>query len=81
MGLTPFDGSFFAPGFTDYRLRIFYQTYDVTNLLHEGENQLLATVGKGYYNGYCGYSGPMKYGEQNSFYGTHDRYLHRWKQG
>ena len=34
------DGSFFAPGFTDYRLRIFYQTYDVTNLLHEGENQL-----------------------------------------
>ena len=63
------DGSFFAPGFTDYRLRIFYQTYDVTNLLHEGENQLLATVGKGYYNGYCGYSGPMKYGEQNSFMG------------
>ncbi len=29
-----------------YRLRIFYQTYDVTNLLPEGENQLLATVGK-----------------------------------
>ena len=63
------DDSFFAPGFTDYRLRIFYQTYDVTKLLHEGDNQLLAVVGKGYYSGYCGYSGPMKYGEQNSFLG------------
>lgn len=60
------DESFYAPGFTDYRLRIFYQTYDVTSLLHGGENQILAVVGKGYYNGYCGYSGPMKYGEQNS---------------
>lgn len=61
------DDSFYAPGFTDYRLRIFYQTFDVTKLLHEGENQIFATIGKGYYNGYCGYSGPMKYGEQNSF--------------
>ena len=61
------DEAFYHPGFTDYRRRIAYQTFDVTQLLHCGDNTLLATVTKGYYSGYCGYSGPMKYGEQNSF--------------
>jgi alpha-L-rhamnosidase len=58
---------FFNPGFTDYRLRIQYQTFDVTKHLQQGENTLLAIVGKGYYSGYCGYSGPMVYGEENTF--------------
>lgn len=64
---TAADASFYAPGFTDYRLRICYQTYDITGLIHQGSNRILAMVGKGYYSGYCGYSGPMKYGEQSSF--------------
>lgn len=61
------DDAFFHPGFTDYRLRIAYQTFDVTQFLRQGINRILATVTKGYYSGYCGYSGPMNYGEQNSF--------------
>lgn len=60
---------FFAPGFTDYRLRIPYQTYDVTDLLRDGENELIAVVAKGYYSGFCGYSGAQVYGEQSSFIG------------
>lgn len=64
---TPVDETFYKPGFTDYRLRICYQTFDVTALLRPGVNRILAVVGKGYYSGYCGYSGPMKYGEQSSF--------------
>lgn len=64
---SPADACFFHPGFTDYRLRICYQTFDVTSLMKPGLNRILAMVGKGYYSGYCGYSGPMKYGEQNSF--------------
>ena len=60
---------FFNPGFTDYRLRIQYQTFDVTSMLKDGANAILATVGKGHYSGFCGYSGAMKYGFENSFIG------------
>ncbi|MBQ8637704.1 MAG: family 78 glycoside hydrolase catalytic domain [Lachnospiraceae bacterium] len=61
------DDAFYHPGFTDYRKRIAYQTFDVTQLMHTGVNRILATVSKGYYGGYCGYSGPLNYGEQSSF--------------
>jgi alpha-L-rhamnosidase len=37
-----------APGWTSYTKRLQYQEYDVTNLLME-DNQLLVTVGKGWY--------------------------------
>ncbi|NLZ80185.1 MAG: family 78 glycoside hydrolase catalytic domain [Clostridiales bacterium] len=58
---------FFNPGFTDYRLRIQYQTFDVTSMFRNGSNVVGATVGKGYYSGYCGYSGALNYGEESSF--------------
>ncbi len=38
------------PGWTDYRDRIFYSTYDVTPLLTRGENALGAMLGNGWYN-------------------------------
>ncbi len=60
-------GDFYAPGFTDYRLRIQYQTYDVTDMIREGRNVIGATVCKGYYSGFCGYSGCGIYGEENAF--------------
>ena len=43
-----------TPGWTDYDRRIQYQTYDVTDLLHEGENVLAAVVATGWYSGYAG---------------------------
>lgn len=62
--------TFLNPGFTDYRKRIFYQTYDVTECLTEGKHVLGAVVAKGYYTGYVGYTvAPMVYGEQNTFIG------------
>ncbi len=64
---TRLDDSYYNPGFTDYRLRIPYQTFDISDLVKTGLNRILVTVAKGYYSGYCGYAGPMKYGEQNSF--------------
>ncbi len=39
----------FAPGFTSYYHRIQLQEYDVTVLLHEGENELCITVGDGWW--------------------------------
>lgn len=48
-------GSFYmAPGYTDYRKRIQYQTYDVTKLLREGENELTVLLADGWYRGSCG---------------------------
>ncbi len=38
-----------APGWTDYRARLYYQTYDVTAMLHKGENALGALLGDGWY--------------------------------
>jgi alpha-L-rhamnosidase len=45
------------PGFTDYRLRIPYETYDVSTLLRAGENVLTAEVADGWWSGYLGFTG------------------------
>ena len=38
-----------TPEFTDYRKRVLYQTYDVTNLLANGSNAIGAILGDGWY--------------------------------
>jgi len=43
-----------APGWTDYRRRMQYQTYDVTELLRVGNNAVGAILGDGWYAGYVG---------------------------
>ena len=43
-----------APGHTDYRKRIQYQTYDVTDLLNNGKNTITASLADGWYRGSCG---------------------------
>lgn len=58
---------FYNPGFTDYRKRIQYQTYDVSEFIRIGDNSIGAVVAKGYYTGHVGYSPSMIYGKQNSF--------------
>ncbi|GHF53797.1 alpha-L-rhamnosidase [Amycolatopsis bartoniae] len=46
-----------APGWTSYRHRLRYQTYDVTPLLSEGENSLDVTLGNGWFRGRLGWTG------------------------
>ncbi len=46
-----------APGWTSYDHRLRYQTYDVTALLHDGENVLGALLGEGWYRGRLGFGG------------------------
>ena len=43
-----------APGHTDYRKRVQYQTYDVIGLLKPGENELTVQLADGWYRGSCG---------------------------
>ena len=38
-----------APGWTDYKEKLYYQTYDVTPMLHQGENAIGALLGDGWY--------------------------------
>lgn len=52
-----------APGWTDYRTRVQYQTYDVTDLLADGGNAIGVMLGHGWYAGNVGLVGPHVYGE------------------
>lgn len=54
----------FTPGWTDYRKRVQYQMYDVTELLTEGENALGAILGDGWYCGNVEWRGRQLYGER-----------------
>ena len=56
-----------APGWTDYDKRIYYQTYDVTGLLREGENALGAMLSDGWYCGHIGLTGRQNYGKAAEF--------------
>lgn len=54
-----------APGYTDYRKRVQYQTYDVTSLLRAGENIWTVQLADGWYRGCCGAWGLVnQYGTQ-----------------
>ena len=58
-----------APGVTDYRKRVQYQTYDVTELVRNGENALTVQLADGWYRGSCG-----AWGLKNQ-YGTETKLL------
>lgn len=54
-----------APGHTDYTKRIQLQTYDVTDLLNDGENEITVELADGWYRGSCGAWGlKNQYGTQ-----------------
>ena len=44
-----------TPGWTSYKKRLQYQTYDVTNLLKTGANAIGVTLGSGWYRGVIGF--------------------------
>ncbi len=53
----------FTPGWTSYRHRIQYQTFNVTGLITNGANALAVTLGDGWYRGYLGW------GDRRNVYG------------
>lgn len=52
-----------TPGWTSYKHRLQYQTYDVTTLVQRGENAIGALLGDGWYRGFLGFQ------TQRNFYG------------
>ena len=68
-----------APEWTDYDKRLQYQTYDLTDALHKGENVLSAVLADGWY---LGELGPVRWQWENAFplrgfYGTDRRLIAR----
>lgn len=57
-------GDVFAPGWTEYRNRVQYQAYDVTNLLRVGANVLGVVLGDGWAVGHIGWHHRQTYFEQ-----------------
>lgn len=53
-----------APGWTDYKARVQYQTYDVTSLLKRGGNAIGATLAPGWFSGHLASFGPGHYGKR-----------------
>jgi alpha-L-rhamnosidase len=56
-----------APGWTDYAKRVQYQTYDVTDLLQNGDNALGAILGDGWYCGRLNFNPRQNYGDRPKF--------------
>ena len=54
----------FAPGWTDYRKRVYYHTYDVTAFLQPGENVIGVILGDGWYSGHVAEKDRQFYGER-----------------
>lgn len=58
-----------APGHTDYTKRIQLQTYDVTELINSGSNDLTVDLADGWYRGSCGAWGiKNQYGTQTKLF-------------
>ena len=60
---------YLTPGWTEFRSRVQYQTYDVTAQVRRGANAFGAILGDGWYASVLGYSG------QRYFYGGYPRFL------
>ena len=57
---------YFTPGWTDYNKRVYYNTYDVTELVKAGgENAVAAELAAGWYSGAIGWQ------KQGDIYGKH----------
>ncbi len=61
---TPIGNDELSPGWTDYRKRVRYLTYDVTEHLQQGENVLGVAVGDGWYCGNVEWRGRQLYGDR-----------------
>lgn len=47
----------FGSGWTEYKKRVYYRSYDVTSLLRQGENAWGAILADGWYSGHIGWNG------------------------
>lgn len=67
---------YFTPGWTDYRKRVYYNTYDVTDYLRAGQaNAIGAILADGWYAGYLSYLLLSNHPKARGYYGDKPRFL------
>jgi len=66
---------YLLPGWTDYRKRLYYQTFDLTDALVQGENVLGAIIADGWYSGYLGFALLNKQDRVRDFYGENPAFM------
>ena len=54
---------YFTPGWTDYNKRIYYNAYDISSLLRQGENTIAVILADGWYAGNIADRGQHYYGK------------------
>jgi alpha-L-rhamnosidase len=54
----------FAPGWTEYKKRVYFRSHDVTALLAPGENAIGVILADGWYSGHVGWGDRQAYGER-----------------
>ena len=59
----------FKPGFTSYHKRTQYQTYDITELIREGDNCWAAALGDGWWRGTVGGQSRNTFGDKVAYIG------------
>lgn len=47
---------YYNPGSSDYRFRLLYSTYDLTDMLRKGENSICAQLGSGWFSDFTGFA-------------------------
>ncbi|TXF82800.1 Bacterial alpha-L-rhamnosidase [Neolewinella aurantiaca] len=65
----------FLPGWTDYDKRLYYQTFDVTDLISTGENAVGVILADGWYAGYLGYALLTRQDKVREFYGVNPAFM------
>lgn len=66
---------YLLPGWTDYDERLYYQTFDITNQLSQGENVVGAIIADGWYAGYIGYALLVRLDKVREFYGVNPSFM------
>ncbi|MCA0957672.1 glycoside hydrolase family 78 protein [Muricauda ruestringensis] len=66
---------YFAPGWTDYNERLYYQTYDITSSIRQGDNAIGAVIADGWYAGYIGYALLVRLDKVRGFYGVNPSFM------
>ena len=66
---------YLLPGWTDYNKRLYYQTFDITNQLSQGENVVGAIIADGWYAGYIGYALLVQLDKVREFYGVNPSFM------
>ncbi|MEQ8335985.1 MAG: family 78 glycoside hydrolase catalytic domain [Cyclobacteriaceae bacterium] len=66
---------FLTPGWTDYDKRLYYQTYDITDDLAQGENVIGSIIADGWYAGYVGYGLLVRLDKVRGYYGENPSFM------